>query len=115
MAAVVPWARDFGNLSYEGRRLFSEFLGTFLLVVAAAGGDVIDAQTFGGIGRVASVTAPGLTVAAVILFMGAVSGAHLNPVVSVGFALRHDFAWRRLPGYVVAQTAGAGAPACFYE
>jgi aquaporin Z len=46
-------------------------------------------------------------VAAVILFMGAVSGAHLNPVVSVAFALRGDFPWRRVPAYVVAQFLGA--------
>ncbi len=46
-------------------------------------------------------------VMAVILFMGAVSGAHLNPAVSVAFALRGDFPWRRVPLYVVAQFAGA--------
>ncbi len=45
-------------------------------------------------------------VAGIILFMGAVSGAHLNPVVSIAFALRHDFAWKRVPGYVAAQLAG---------
>jgi aquaporin Z len=46
-------------------------------------------------------------VAAVILFMGAVSGAHLNPAVSVAFALRRDFPWRRVPAYVAAQSLGA--------
>nr|WP_051944394.1 aquaporin [Streptacidiphilus rugosus] len=39
--------------------------------------------------------------------LGAVSGAHLNPVVSIAFALRSDFAWRRVPGYIAAQCAGA--------
>jgi aquaporin Z len=39
--------------------------------------------------------------------MGKVSGAHLNPAVSVAFALRRDFPWRRVPGYIVAQLAGA--------
>jgi len=101
------WARDFDNLSYEWRRLFSELFGTFLLVLAGAGAAVLDARTQGGIGRAAAVTAPGLTVLAVILFMGAVSGAHLNPVVSVAFALRRDFEWRRVPGYVLAQLVGA--------
>lgn len=42
-----------------------------------------------------------------ILFMGAVSGAHLNPIVSVAFALRRDFQWRRVPGYILAQVLGA--------
>ncbi|HEV3172108.1 MAG TPA: aquaporin [Actinocrinis sp.] len=105
------WARDFNNLSYEGRRLFSELFGTFLLVLAGAGAAVLDAATHGQIGRAAAVTAPALTVLAVILFMGAVSGAHLNPVVSVAFALRGDFAWRRVPGYLAAQCAGAALAA----
>ncbi|MBV8712632.1 MAG: aquaporin, partial [Solirubrobacterales bacterium] len=55
----------------------------------------------------AAVVAPALTVLAVILFMGAVSGAHLNPVVSVAFALRRDFPWYRVPLYVLAQLLGA--------
>ena len=58
-------------------------------------------------GRAAAVTAPGLTVMAVILFMGGVSGAHLNPVVSIAFAARGDFPWRRVPGYIVVQLLGA--------
>jgi aquaporin Z len=102
-----PSARDFTDLSQEWRRLFAELFGTFLLVTAGAGAAVLDAQTHGGIGRAAAVTAPGLLVMAVILSMGAVSGAHLNPVVSVAFALRRDFGWRRVPGYLTAQLAGA--------
>jgi aquaporin Z len=101
------WARDFTNLDYEWRRLFSELFGTFLLVIAGAGGAVVDERSHGQIGRAAAVTAPALTVLAVILFMGAVSGAHLNPVVSIAFALRRDFQWRRVPGYVLAQLLGA--------
>ncbi len=46
-------------------------------------------------------------VMAIILFMGAVSGAHLNPVVSIAFALRGDFPWRRVVGYVGIQLLGA--------
>jgi len=51
--------------------------------------------------------APALMVAAIILFMGTVSGAHLNPAVSVAFAARGDFPWKRVPAYIVAQFAGA--------
>ena len=101
------WARDFTDLSYEWRRLFSEVFGTFLLVIAGAGAPVIDQASHGQIGRAAAVTAPALTVLAIILFMGAVSGAHLNPIVSIAFALRRDFQWRRVPGYVLAQVVGA--------
>jgi aquaporin Z len=104
-----PWSREFTDLSYEWRRLFGELFGTFLLVVVGAGASVLDARTTGGIDRTAEVITPGLMVLAVILFMGAVSGAHLNPVVSIAFALRNDFQWRRVPGYILAQIAGAAA------
>jgi aquaporin Z len=103
------WSRDFTDLRFEWRRLFSELFGTFLLVTVGGGGAVLDQLTHGGIGRVAAVTAPGLLVTAVILFMGAVSGAHLNPVVTLAFALSQDFHWRRVPAYVTTQIIGATA------
>jgi aquaporin Z len=107
LAVEIPATLDFDDPALEWRRLFSEVLGTFLLVMAGAGAVVVDVVSGGAIGRTAAVTAPGLTVMAVILFMGGVSGAHLNPVVSVAFALRHDFPWRRCFGYIIAQLTGA--------
>ena len=109
----LAWVDRFDDLSLEWRRLFAETLGTFMLVLAGAGAPVIDALSHGQVGRVAAVTAPGLTVLAVILAIGAVSGAHLNPVVSVAFAARGDFPWRRVPGYVLAQLAGAALAVTF--
>jgi aquaporin Z len=99
---------DFADDNYEWRRLFSEVLGTFFLVLVAVGGGMVNAR-FGGhaVPAAARVTAPALMVAAIILFMGTVSGAHLNPVVSVAFALRSDFPWKRVPAYIVAQFVGA--------
>jgi len=99
---------DFWNNRYEGRRLFSELLGTFFLVLVAVGGGMVNAR-FGGdaVPYGARVVSPALMVAAIILFMGTVSGAHLNPAVSVAFALRGDFPWRRVPAYLVAQFLGA--------
>ena len=97
--------KDFDDPSREWRRLFSELLGTFALVLAAAGGGLLHAK--GQISLAAAVVAPGLMVTAIILFMGAVSGAHLNPAVSLAFALRGDFPWRRVPGYIVIQLIGA--------
>jgi aquaporin Z len=81
--------------------------GTFFLVLAGAGSAVVDTVSHGAIGRGAGVTAPGLMVMAIILFMGAVSGAHLNPAVTLGFALRGDFPWRRVPGYIIAELLGS--------
>ena len=80
----------------EWRRLFSELLGTFFLVLVAAGGGILVGE--GQIVLAAAVVAPGLMVMAIILFMGAISGAHLNPAVSLAFAMRGDFPWRRVPG-----------------
>ena len=99
---------DFWDNSYEGRRLFSEVLGTFFLVLVAVGGGMVNAR-FGGdaVPSGARVVAPALMVAAIILFMGTVSGAHLNPAVSFAFALRGDFPWKRVPAYIVAQLIGA--------
>jgi aquaporin Z len=80
---------DFWNDRYEARRLFSEVLGTFFLVLVAVGGGMVSAR-FGGnaVPYGARVVAPALMVMAVILFMGTVSGAHLNPAVSIAFAAR---------------------------
>jgi aquaporin Z len=104
----IARATDFWDDRYEWRRLFAEVLGTFFLVLVAVGAGMVNAR-FGGraIPAVAQVVAPALMVMAVILFMGAVSGAHLNPAVSIAFALRGDFPWRRVPMYLVAQFAGA--------
>ena len=110
---VVQPMADFQDPSQEWRRLFSELLGTFFLVLVAAGGGMMSQAFPNTISRGAAVTAPGLMVMAIILFMGKVSGAHLNPAVSLAFSLRGDFPWRRVPGYIVAQLAGATLAALF--
>jgi aquaporin Z len=104
---------DFLDSSREWRRMFSECWGTFLLVVVAAGAHVVAAQSNGKVTLDMIVVAPGLMVMAIIYFMGTVSGAHLNPVVTLAFALRGNFPWRRVPGYVFSQLAGAIAAALF--
>src|ERR1017187_4779715 len=103
----TAWPRDVSDLSFEWRRLFSEALGTFFLVLVAAGATVVDVQSHGQVPLDARVVAPGLMVMAVIYFMGTVSGAHLNPAVTISFALRRNFPWKRVPGYVAAQLAGS--------
>jgi aquaporin Z len=106
---------DFQDSSQEWRRLFSELLGTFFLVLVAAGGGMMSEAFPGTISRQAAVVAPGLMVMAIILFMGKVSGAHLNPAVSIAFSLRGDFPWWRVPGYVIVQLGGAALAAWFLQ
>jgi aquaporin Z len=105
--SVLQRIQDFQDPRQEWRRLFSEVLGTFFLVLAAAGAGMMGQAFPGVISHQAAVVAPALTVMAIILFMGKVSGAHLNPAVSIAFALRRDFQWLRVPGYIVAQLGGA--------
>jgi aquaporin Z len=104
---VIQRTEDFKDPRQEWRRLFSEFYGTFLLVLVAAGGGMMSQAFPSTISRTAAVVAPALMVMGVILFMGKVSGAHLNPAVSLAFAARRDFPWIRVPGYIVVQLLGA--------
>jgi aquaporin Z len=110
---VIKAVSDFQDPTLEWRRLVSELYGTFLLVIVAAGGGMMSQAFPNTISRTAAVVAPGLMVMGVIMFMGKVSGAHLNPAVSIAFSLRGDFPWRRVPGYVVVQLLGATLAALF--
>ena len=86
--------------------LAAEFIGTFMLVFVATG--VVMANDFSGgqISHLGVGLATGLAVAVIIFALGHVSGAHINPAVTFGFALGGHFPWRRVPGYVIAQMAG---------
>ncbi len=106
-------AFDFYDPSLEWRRLFAETWGTFLLVLVAAGGGVVATMSGGRVTLGMMVVAPGMMVMAIIYFMGAVSGAHLNPAVTLAFALRRDFPWKRVPGYMLAQVIGGISAAVF--
>jgi aquaporin Z len=111
--SVLQRMENFRDPRQEWRRLVAELLGTFFLVLVAAGGGMMSQAFPGQISRSAAVVAPGLMVLAIILFMGKVAGAHLNPIVSVAFALRGDFPWRRVPAYIVVQLAGAALASLF--
>ncbi len=99
----------------EWRRIFSEAWGTFLLVVVAAGGGMMVIISGGVVTQAMAVTAPGLMVMVIIYFMGTVSGAHLNPAVTLAFALRRNFPWARVPGSIIAQIIGGITAALFLK
>lgn len=106
---------DFLDPVHEWRRIFAETWGTFLLVLVAAGGGVVAAKSGGAVTLAMQAVAPGMMVMAIIYFMGAVSGAHLNPAVTLAFALRRNFPWRRAPAYILAQLFGGVLAAQFLQ
>jgi aquaporin Z len=106
-------ALDFFDPSLEWRRVFAETWGTFLLVLVAAGGEVVAAVSGGRVTLGMMVVAPEILIMAIIYFMGSVSGAHLSPAVTLAFALRRNFPWKRVPVYIVGQVIGGIGAAVF--
>ena len=91
----------------EFQRLLAEALRTFALTVVSAGGIIISAISHGEVSSVAHFVAAGLLIMAMIYALGRTSGAHFNPAITLGLALRRDFPWRRVRGYWIAHLLGA--------
>lgn len=89
------------------QKYFAEYLGTFALVFCGTGAIVINQETQNVIGHAGIAITFGLIVTAMIYTFGNVSGAHLNPAVTLGFSLLNLFPWRTVPAYLIAQIAGA--------
>lgn len=89
------------------RKYLAEGIGTFALVFAGTGAIVIDAVTGGGVTHIGVSLTFGLIVMAMIYSVGDVSGAHLNPAVTIGFFLARRFPGQCVPAYVLSQVAGA--------
>ena len=89
------------------RSLLAELFGTFALTVADAGAMVINTISGGQIPLMARAVVPGLLVMSLIYTIGNISGAHINPVVTLAFALRRAFPWRYVPAYWIVQIGGA--------
>jgi aquaporin Z len=92
---------------YRGsRKLAAECFGTFALTLTACAVEIV-AATHPEISHAARAATGALMVLAVVYAISDVSGAHINPVVTLAFALHRAFAWRRVPGYWAAQLVGA--------
>jgi glycerol uptake facilitator-like aquaporin len=94
------------------RRLTAEFLGTLFLLAAVVGSGIMGERLAGGnvaIALLANTLATGAALIAIILALGPVSGAHLNPAVTLAVAWVGGMPWREVPGYVAAQAFGAVA------
>lgn len=109
---VTNRINDFNDPRQEWRRLVAEFIATFFLVTVAAGVGMVATEYPGSISPAMKGAAIGLVIMAMILFVGKISGTHMNPAVTLAFAARGDFPWRRVPGYIIVQIA-AGFLAAF--
>ncbi len=89
------------------KKLFAEALGTFGLVFAGTAAIVADGASGGAVSHVGVALTFGLAVFALIAALGDVSGAHLNPAVTVGFTIARRFPGRLVLPYVLSQCAGA--------
>jgi len=88
-------------------KYLAEFLGTYALVFAGTGAVVIDLETHGSITHVGIAITFGLIVMSMIYAFGDISGAHINPAVSIAFAITGKFPLKKLPWYLISQIAGA--------
>jgi MIP family channel proteins len=93
------------------RRCFAEGLATFALVFAGCGAIVLDSQRGGSLGSTGIAAAFGLVIMAMVYATGHLSGAHINPAVTVAFSATRHFPLRDAAAYVPSQLAGAAAGA----
>jgi len=92
------------------RKLTAEALGTALLLATVVGSGIMGERLAAGnvaIALLASTIATGAALVALILTFGPISGAHFNPVVTIADASQSGMSWHEVPGYVIAQVAGA--------
>ncbi|NVJ68565.1 MAG: MIP family channel protein [Gammaproteobacteria bacterium] len=89
------------------RNYIAEYLGTFMLIFAGTGAMIINDVSGGAITHVGVALTWGMIVAAIIYSIGDISGAHLNPAVTIGFAVAKRFPVKEVTPYILAQLAGA--------
>jgi len=91
----------------EPRKYFAEILGTFAMVFCGTGAIIINQQTNGAITHVGVAITFGLIVMAMIYALGNISGAHLNPAVTIAFTLAKKFKLKQVIPYIISQLVGA--------
>jgi aquaporin Z len=89
------------------QKYLAELIGTFALVFCGTGAIVINQETAGSVGHVGVAITFGLIVMSMIYALGNISGAHLNPAVSIAFFLARRFSAKQVIPYILAQTTGA--------
>ncbi|KAG2379718.1 Aquaporin NIP6-1 NOD26-like intrinsic protein [Vigna angularis] len=85
------------------KKVGAEFIGTFILMFAAIGTAIVNQKTHGSETLIGCAAANGLAVMIIIFSTGHISGAHLNPAVTISFAALKHFPWKNVPVYIVTQ------------
>ncbi|KAJ7522435.1 hypothetical protein O6H91_18G010300 [Diphasiastrum complanatum] len=93
--------------SFLTKKVLSEFIGTFVLLFAAAGTGIVNEKTGGNLTILGCASGAGLAVMIVIFSTGHISGAHINPAVTLSFASLRHFPWAEVPLYIIAQVGGS--------
>ncbi|KAJ0046300.1 hypothetical protein Pint_05575 [Pistacia integerrima] len=88
-------------------QLGAEFVGTFILIFAATAGPIVNQKYNGAETLIGNAACAGLAVMIIILSTGHISGAHLNPSLTISFAALRHFPWKQVPGYILAQVSGS--------
>lgn len=89
------------------RKLGAEFVGTFILIFAATAGPIVNQKYNGVESLIGNAACAGLAVMIVILSTGHISGAHLNPSLTIAFAALRHFPWVQVPAYIAAQVSAS--------
>lgn len=89
------------------RKIGAEFVGTFILIFAATAGPIVNEKYGGAETLIGNAACSGLAVMIVILSTGHISGAHLNPALTIAFATLRHFPWIQVPAYIAAQVSGS--------
>lgn len=89
------------------RKVGAEFVGTFILIFSAAAGPIVNQKYHGAETLIGNAACAGLAVMVVILSTGHISGAHLNPSLTIAFAALRHFPWVQVPAYIAAQVSGS--------
>jgi aquaporin Z len=97
------------------KKYLAEFIGTFSMVFCGTGAIIINEVTNGEVTHIGVAITFGLIVLAMIYSLGHISGAHINPSVTIGFALAKKFPWKEVFPYVVFQLAGGFLASIFLK
>ncbi|XP_073112551.1 aquaporin NIP6-1 isoform X2 [Elaeis guineensis] len=110
--AVKPWTIDDDGPSIPAsgslvRKVGAEFIGTFMLVFASTAAAIIDQQSNGAVTLLGLAACSGIAAMIIILSTGHISGAHLNPSVTIAFATFKHFSWEKVLVYIAAQLSAS--------